>query len=292
MTLRTRALVGSGQSLSQITYGSMRIQSLTDDGLDPAHLLIELHDAGITTHHSSSEYPNHLLYLEGLAKAKDAGRNFQHIVKVADPSFDDECFDQGRLVARIDAELSTLRTERIESVQWLFRTGDVHDTKGRIERLAEQRSEIAEVMQRLCDSGKVGEFSCFPYNMDFAAAAATLPIGTLTTYLNLFERGALQGRGDFDNVIAIRPFAGSNVPLNEATEFTKLEQRGLITADACPYEVAITFPLLSSWVSTVIVSANSAASRELAVRAGEVLPDDMRFFEMESCLQTTEVVAV
>lgn len=269
----------------------MRLREETEDGMRASDLLCTLHDAGIDTHHSSAEYPSMDIYLDALRTARASGRRFEHIVKVADPSFEDDVFDPARISARIDRELRDLGAERLASVQWLFRTSDVGDHDRRGSQLREQAGVIAECMQTLMASGKVGEFSCFPYALSFAREVAQhLPIQTLADYLSLFETSSLSLREDFDQIVAIRPYAGSDVALSQAPEFDALARDGLIKASDDRFARAIEFPLRSPWVASVVVSANSPESRRIAIEAGDLTPDPSLFDSWVDSLSSRSVM--
>ena len=265
----------------------MRIEPYTSDGVSASDLLNLLHDSGIDTHHSSAEYDSHPRYLQALAASRASGRSFEHVVKLASPSFNSDFFDASQVKTAVDQELSDLGVERIASLQWLFRTPDPSDDETRLRLLRDQFEVLEGTFHELIECGKVANVSSFPYSLSFARATAALkPVSALANYLSLFELDALEVANNFESLIAIRPFAGSTEPLDAATEFDRLEAAALIEQGRDHHEVALEFPLLSSSVSTVITSINGKRSRNTAIRIGAAThPDDKRFERMAAALK-------
>ena len=236
----------------------MRLPS-TVDGRPAADYLCQLHDLGIDTHHSSHEYDAHPIYLDALATARKSGRAFEHIVKMSEPSFDAERFDGRRLSALLDGQLKDLGTDRVASLQWLFRTPDAQNSDGRVATVTEQRDEIEAWIADKKASGKVADVSVFPYSVAFGTAAVELGLTrTLCTYLNLDELEYVPLLDEVDAFIAIRPLAGGKL-VDRAGE-------------------AIRFTLLHPKVTTTVLSANSEAHLRAALAALDGLSSDQDTF--------------
>lgn len=252
-----RTIGPNGPNISQICYGSMRLRDSSVSGA--ADWLCQLHDTGIDTHHSSHEYDNHALYLEGLNEARRTGRRFHHVVKLSNPSFDASRFDRSAFESLLDNELSTLGADTIANVQWLLRTPDVTDDQSRLAVLSEQAEEIQATFDSAIEAGKVGSFSVFPYSEDFAAVANnTLTSIALAAYLNLGERDYIEFLDQYESFIAIRPLGGGALHRDPAT--------------------ALQFSLLHPRVSTAVVSLNSPEHLSVALRAtADLVPDLDRF---------------
>jgi aryl-alcohol dehydrogenase-like predicted oxidoreductase len=245
--------------LSEICFGTMRLPA-TVDGRSAADYLCHLHDLGIDTHHSSHEYDTHPVYLDALAAARKSGRGFEHIVKLSEPGFDDQRFDGRRLSALLESQLTVLGTDRVASLQWLFRTPDAQDSEGRVATMTEQGDEIAAWIEDQKASGKVADVSVFPYSLGFGAAAIDLGLSrTLCTYLNLAELEYVPLLDEVDAFIAIRPLAGGRL-VDQASE-------------------AIRFALLHPKVTTTVLSVSSEAHLQAALAAVDGAAPDQEAFD-------------
>ncbi|MEM7325633.1 MAG: aldo/keto reductase [Actinomycetota bacterium] len=271
----SRRIGGDGPAVSQICYGAMRLAAEVD-GLTAADHLCRLHDAGITTIHSSHEYPTDQVLIDALASATGAGRSFEHIVKLAEPSFDERSFDAARLTRAVDRRLADLHTERLDCIQWMIRTPEPQDDAGTVGALEEGRDRINTCMAELVAAGKIGSMALFPYTR--AIAEAAIDGGTaqnLAVYLNPEEDDYTDLADRCRSVIAIRPLAG-----------------GSLTA-AGPDAVgdALRYPLLHPAVATTIVSINSTAHVSAAVTAaGGTVPDRDAFDEQRAARTTGDGV--
>lgn len=236
----------------------LRLDSPLDEQADH---LCRLHDLGVDTHHSSHEYDSHSAYLAALAKAQQSGRSFHHIVKLAEPGFDDHRFNPARLTALLDQQLEDLNAETIASVQWLFRTPDPQNDSARIPTVADQIGEITAWASHQIDVGKMQNLSFFPYSTPFAETLMDLGLSaTPTMYLNLLELESVNLLGRSDGFIAIRPLAGGRLVdpsspdrLSDTIDVRDSEGN-LMTAAA----VALRFTLLHPGVTTSVLSVNSA----------------------------------
>ncbi len=296
MTVNRRNLGADGPSLSQITYGAMRLSPEAVSHTTPADHLCRLHDHGVDTHHSSHEYDSHPVYLDALRAARRTGRRFHHIVKLSEPSFDSDRFDGRRLTALLDNELSSLEADTIASVQWLFRTPNAQDSDGRIATFRDQRDEIDGWAKAQIAAGKLGNLSVFPYSMPFAEAVLDSGVSaTLATYLNLAELEAEPLLDRCDGFIALRPLAGGRLTMPDPPADDLVDPRAAaaylgemaeLADDPARVGAAIRFGLLHPAVTTTVISANSADHIDLLLGAGgEVSPDRAAFETILSDLE-------
>lgn len=272
-----RELGRGGPSLSQVTYGTMRLSEHAG-ATPPGALLLRLHDGGIDTHHSSSEYDSYPLYLRALRELGRTGRRVRHIVKLAEPSFDDVEFDPNRLKEAIDQRLTELDTEQLSVVQWMIRTPDPTHGELPLEVLHNQRVDITTTFDELKRSGKVGEFAVFPYTNRFACAAQhELGPTPICAYVSLFERGSLPLMRTGQPFVALRPFAGAAPDVVSAPESAQVEPDR-----SRRFEAALRYPLLHPDVTTTVVSVNQPEHVELAIDVAQTAKADLAAFELQS----------
>ncbi|MEM7274963.1 MAG: hypothetical protein AAF547_17915 [Actinomycetota bacterium] len=270
MTARRR-LGPDGPQVSQLCYGAMRLRE-TVDGRSAADHLRLVHDAGIDTIHSSHEYDADPILLDALRAAAATGRRFHHIVKLAEPGFDDRAFDGARLEAAVDRRLAELGADTLACVQWLIRTPDPEDEAATVAVIDTAGAAMADTIQRLQATGKVQTFALFPYTAAVAAAALDHGlVSRFTVYLNRLEdqHTGLADRGA--TLIAIRPLAGGRLIADDPA----------VTADALRY------PLLHPSVATTMVSVNSADHlRAVVEAAGSTAPDRAAFDRLRTSTPT------
>lgn len=193
--------------ISELVLGTMRLpQEATTSEL--TELLLACHDRGISTHHSSVEYETYPRYLAALEAACATGRSFQHVVKLAEPSWDHDDFEAARFHDQISWRLAELGTDSLEIVQWMSRTKDPTNDSVRIPSL-HRRWEVTEsAFEAAKSSGDVRAIGCFGYTDDFLAEAVRGGLvdgivgyfNPLETNERMFELGA--------PILGIRPFAG------------------------------------------------------------------------------------
>jgi aryl-alcohol dehydrogenase-like predicted oxidoreductase len=207
MTVGVRTVAGTSVHLSELTFGSMRMNG----GRSASHwneLLIASIEAGITTCHSSDEYDSFSLFcsvLDGLRRDGMASR-LQHIVKLAEPHFGKDEFDERRLRRRVEQYLTSLRVARLDIVQWMWR-GDLERERARLSGFTAQRHSIREAFASLRREGKVAAVLPFPYTVAFAEEVlADDAFDGLTVYLNPVELDyePFAGRKP---IISLRPLA-------------------------------------------------------------------------------------
>ncbi|MEM7093782.1 MAG: aldo/keto reductase [Actinomycetota bacterium] len=267
MAIGRRTFGASGVELSEVAYGSMRLRG---DRSANATLLSEMHDIGITTHHSSSEYDSYESYCDLVRRLRTEGRTIEHIVKLACPSFDESGFDPEVLRDRVEAELYALDTERLDVVQWMVR-GDAAgdgDTKRAFARA--YGAMVDGAFGGLIQAGKVGAVALFPYVQPPVEALLELDAVTgLCGYLNLLERELCELAGQGYPTIALRPLAAGLLGAQAAPEVPPpLEPRRARRADvldelgiealALP-AAALRYPLSFDAVASQVVSISTSA---------------------------------
>ncbi len=207
--------------LSRICLGTMRLTG--DNGTAAnARFLSKLHDLGIDSHHSSWEYDSDQHYVASLTKAMQSGRRFRHVVKVAEPSWDDMAFNPSRFRTKVQDECDRLGVDHIDVVQWLIRTKDPQNEPVCLELLARDKGIIGETFTSMINEGMIGAVVGFPYlprigHELLANQSNTTPlVDGLSLYLNdqepaqsASEAIALTQRCP---IVAIRPFAGGQIP--------------------------------------------------------------------------------
>ncbi|MEM7337892.1 MAG: aldo/keto reductase [Actinomycetota bacterium] len=279
--MERRRFGATAVELPVVTFGTMR---LADDngGLSAAEVLLRLHDAGVTAHHSSFEYDSHPVYLAALADVRRTGRRTEHVVKLSEPSFDASDWQASRLVARIDAELTSLATERLDNVQWLVRTPDATDDDSRLAVIGDHQAEIAGTFDELRRVGKIGSVSSFPYSPGFATAALDAGlVDGLCTYLNFAELdyAPLVARTGF---LAIRPLAAAALTARAHASDPDGPARAVATALGLdPDDLAAEahrFPLRHPAVTSVIVSPRTPAQIDATVEAAATARVDAAAF--------------
>ena len=204
-----------GAELGPIVLGTMRLPE-APDGRPLSTFLSDLADMGIDTHHSSGEYDTYDRYRSALRSASSSGSRFRHVVKIAEPSWDDSCFDSRRFRHRIEAECSSLGVDHLDVVQWLVRTSDPSNVAATTAVFQNDRDAIAECFEGLVHDGLVGRFFGFPYTPETAQELSGLYDGPehldgFTLYVNPAETlwSELAERA---TTLAIRPFAGGEIP--------------------------------------------------------------------------------
>lgn len=236
--MRARRFGGSSVALSPLAFGTMRLDERRLDDRACELLIRESLARGITTFHSSSEYPPYGRFCGLVRRLGAERREVQHIVKLAEPHFGDTSFDESRLRKKVDAYLADLAAPRIDVVQWMWR-GDLKQEEERIAGFAGQRDAIQAAFDALRREGKIGAVATFPYTNGFADAVLSSQFGDgLAVYLNPIEQGmraeveraASIGAG----VVAIRPLAAGQAAaagLDAATCLREvLGQEGVSTA--------------------------------------------------------------
>lgn len=200
-------------SPDQIILGTMRWPDCIRTVEEWADFLQSVANLGITKLHSSSEYDSFPLLCSALDALRQRTNSpaFQHVVKLANPHFDEATFDADRLEAQLADYCAALGTDRIDDVQWMWRAG-LDDDPARLAAFAHAASMIGDTAESLRQRGRIGRWLCFPYGPDFAMAAAQSPaIDGLVVYRNRQERSedaAIAAAAALGKpTLIIRPFA-------------------------------------------------------------------------------------
>ncbi|MCI0560874.1 MAG: hypothetical protein MN733_20510, partial [Nitrososphaera sp.] len=209
------AAVNSDDNLTRkLAFGSMRMLERSHGARRWANLLRRSAELGVTLWHSSDEYESFELFCETYRLVCRAG--FQHIilhvVKLAEPSFQQLEFDQRRLIKRVDSYLMKLGVDRI-NVQWMWR-GQLSDDKRRLDSVSSQEAEIQSAFDQLRQEGKIGSVLPFPYTYAFAEwVLGRSWCDGLTCYLNPIEVEMLPltrvAAATGKSILALRPLAGA-----------------------------------------------------------------------------------
>ncbi len=278
-------------SLSQISFGSMRLDPRANTA-DTSAFLCSLFDAGVDTHHSSFEYDSYPHYCEAVRSVRTSGRHPKHIVKLAEPSFDHHEFDAGRFIAAVDRELTALGTESIANVQWMVRTPEPASSTslGAFHGATEALGAVADELRA---AGKIESLSVFPYSA--AEAQTTIDSGIADAqcvYLNLLERGDLKHLEQIPT-IALRPVSGGALSSRNPFWCTdagqavieEVRSAGELAASTIA-DVAMSWPLLHSGVSTVVVSlVDDPRLLSTLLAVGQVAPQPERFRKMRAAAE-------
>jgi aryl-alcohol dehydrogenase-like predicted oxidoreductase len=283
--LARRACGRTSLTLPVLTLGSARFDPRRIDPEAGRNLLAYLFEAGADAVHSSHEYEFHDYFCETLRSL--GKRRVIHIVKLGEPHFDHAGFRPERMIDLVDRQLSALRTDRLDIVQWLLRHTPLED-RYRLPLFEACRDEVAATLAKLIEAGKIGAVTVFPYTPRFAEATLPLPwCSGLTTYLNAVERecvpflDAMQGSNQF--CVAIRPFLGGKLTDCAAAETVKFASAchalGIGAEDRLVF--ALRYPLLHPAVSSVMLSISSRAHAEAVLKilssARNVEPDPAMF---------------
>jgi hypothetical protein len=252
-------LVAEEVSHGPITLGTMRMLEIERSNREWVEHLRSVHDLGIRTLHSSVEYDSFPLLSTLLDEFTQAGgsRQFRHIVKLGEPSFDDATFDAGRLQKKVRDYCTALSVSGVDDVQWMWREG-LKDDQRRISQFQAQLDQIAVAAGNLKRNGLLKRFFCFPYSVEFGRVALEHPsIDGLVVYRNREETeyDRLIDRADMlsKRCHVIRPFKAGSV----------LDGGQRSAAEA------LVFALDKPAIESAILSTNSLDHlRQLAAAAG------------------------
>lgn len=169
------------------------------------NFLEKLYSMGVRHIHSSNEYESFPLLTKCLQRLCEKGIIFEHIVKLAEPSFHESEFSEDRFVSKIDLYNQVLPGQ-IRTIQWMWRSERSDDF--RIENFLKQKEsvDIAFKKYNVC---------CFPYSTEFAEEAINLKnLNGLVIYWNKNEEDYLKSairacKNKKVNYI-LRPFGAGN----------------------------------------------------------------------------------
>lgn len=170
----------------------------------------QLYEGGVRWLHNSSEYESDALFLAVLQKfnEQNPGKRFYHMVKLAEPNFDEDFYSHDRFVKKIKLRCNQLKVHKIDICQWMWRN-QLNDDTQRLLSLKSQLSTVIESFNLILRDDIVSSFCCFPYTPAFAnlCLSANL-INSFAVYRNPLER-------EYDDILthelskncyAIRPF--------------------------------------------------------------------------------------
>lgn len=172
-----------------LILGTMRLNQVSRSIAEWVDYFSAAHRLGIVKLHSSSEYETFPLLCEILANLSrlKTPLTFKHVVKLAEPSFDDNGFDPTRLISKVDEYRQLLGTDCIHDVQWMWRRGLDNDEE-RVAAFINSAGALHSVADELKSQGKIERLICFPYSPKFADEAVRAEaIDGLAVYRNQHE---------------------------------------------------------------------------------------------------------
>ena len=207
--------------------------------------LRSMHQQGIRVLHTSVEYDSFPLLCEVLRRLRKDGIAFRHMVKLAEPSFDEPDFSTDRLLTKLHVYQQLLGTECIENVQWMWRS-NLKNLIRRMDRFSQALSAIDTCLLELKSAGHINKVVCFPYTPDFANIAIRLPnLDGLAVYWNPDEQDYLSQMTAYvqngKQVYTLRPFSAGKFKqatceqLLDFTFDTDLVTGTILTASQTPH---------------------------------------------------------
>ena len=211
--MKYRRLGGTDLDVSVLCFGPMR-SAAKEAGDDHASRAGEQAmrmsiDAGVNFIHSSYEYGTRWM-MERVLRDHPKRHDLIHVIKVPVPDFKDgDRFDAAKFRLRIEEALKDLHAERIDVLQWLWRS-DPNEDQRRLPLFDAVLDQTMEVFERLRDEGKAGYMMPFPYTVPCARAAVESGrFAGLVAYYNPIEMemadlfGEMEKRGQ--GFVSIRP---------------------------------------------------------------------------------------
>ena len=211
--MKYRRLGGTDLDVSVICFGPMRsaAKEAGDDDISRAgeRAMRMTIDAGVNFIHSSYEYGTRWM-MERVLRDHPKRHDLIHVIKVPVPDFKDgERFDGAKFRLRVEEALRDLHAERIDVLQWLWRS-DPNEDHRRLPLFDAVLDQTMEVFGRLSDEGKAGYMMPFPYTVPCARAAVESGrFAGLVAYYNPIEMemadlfGEMEKRGQ--GFVSIRP---------------------------------------------------------------------------------------
>jgi hypothetical protein len=182
-------LVTDAPRRQSLALGTMRMLNVERSEVEWLDFLSRVHALDLQSLHSSVEYDSFPLLSSLLSQGSKAESfpMFRHIVKLAEPGFDDGDFDASRLRSKVEAYISALSTPILHDVQWMWRQG-LDEDEQRVAHFEHQLDSIAEEVGRLKRDGLIERFFCFPYSIAFGRVALEHEaIDGLIVYRNVQE---------------------------------------------------------------------------------------------------------
>ena len=113
-------------------------------------LFKELYENGISIHHVSLEYKSFNKYCRILEKFYQRYPNtkIHHIIKLAEPNFGDNIFDNDKINKKINTYKIRLFTDKIYMVQWMWR-GNLDKDEERISNFLDATNQISNYVSHV-----------------------------------------------------------------------------------------------------------------------------------------------
>lgn len=186
-------------------WGTMRMLDHSNNPSYWVKFFENLHEKGVRHLHSSTEYKTFPLLIESLRRLKEKKNiTFNHIVKLGEPSFNEEQFSKERFESKLDF-YKLMLPGKIEIIQWMWRSEE-KDLK-RIRKFVSQKKEINKVFKKY-------KVCCFPYTKQFGDLVIELSnLSGLIIYWNYMETDFLKiatkvSKKNKANIV-LRPFINS-----------------------------------------------------------------------------------
>ena len=111
-------MIESGKPQDRLILGTMRLHENGRSAREWASFFADAYDLGVRRLHSSYEYDSYALLREALDALRDIRGDiaFRHVVKLADPGFDDTGFDAVRFTERVQSYCEELGCDSIDDV--------------------------------------------------------------------------------------------------------------------------------------------------------------------------------
>ncbi len=293
--MKMREFGRCGIFLSQVVFGSMRLDPKTIDASLALRLINYLYDNGVTCFHSSHEYESYDFFCDLLKRFRleNKEKKITHIVKLAEPSFDQCEFNAHRFCSLIEDQIKRLSTERIDVVQWLLRY-NTKDDNSRVEILSRAENVILDTCEKLRQAGKIGAVAVYPYSTAFAfKAMQTSFVDGIADNLNLLETKTTVNLKELavreKGFLAIRPLAAGLLKghyhgqeaqkegldhLKNWFAHKKIDRKDILS-------FSVRFPLLHPSVSAIIISMSSLThTTEILNACAEVSADEEKFWNI------------
>lgn len=134
------------------------------------NLFNEMYEKGINIHHVSNEYESFNLYCDVLKEFYNyyPEKRIKHIVKLAEPHFDSNVFNQELLLLKINDYRQALQVDNeLFGIQWMWRS-NLPDDLLRCNQFNNSGIQIKNYISILKKERLIFKFYIFPYSINFA----------------------------------------------------------------------------------------------------------------------------